>query len=53
MMNQSASNLVKHFGFEHYKLYLDAKKIHPIIEEIINTCDEPLRPSAIPIYVDC
>ncbi len=47
-----ASNLAKHFGFEHHKLYLDAKKTYPIIEEIICTSDEPFADSsAIPMYM--
>ncbi len=48
----SASNLAKYFGFEHNALYLDVKKIKPLIDEITATCDEPFADSsAIPTYM--
>ena len=47
-----ASELAKYFGFEHNKLYLDAKTTYPVIEEIISTSDEPFADSsAIPMYM--
>ena len=48
----NASKLAKHFGFEHNKLYLDEKKIDPIIDDILLSCDEPFGDSsAIPSYM--
>ena len=48
----NASNLAKYFGFEHNALYLDAKKVKPLIDEITATCDEPFADSsAIPTYM--
>ena len=50
--SENASKLAKYFGFEHNKLYLDAIKIYPVIEEIISTCDEPFADSSsIPMYM--
>ena len=47
-----ASELAKYFGFEHNKLYLDAKTTYPIIEQIIGTSDEPFADSsAIAMYM--
>ena len=44
--------MAKYFGFEHHKLYLDAKKTQTIIEEIIDASDEPFADSsAIPMHM--
>tara|TARA_B100001248_G_scaffold261398_1_gene252471 strand:- start:615 stop:2474 length:1860 start_codon:yes stop_codon:yes gene_type:complete len=49
---QSAKTLTKYFGFEHKPLYLDVKKIKPLIDEIIETCDEPFADSStIPTFM--
>ena len=49
---QSAKTLTKYFGFEHNPLYLDVKKIKPLIDEIIETCDEPFADSStIPTFM--
>ncbi len=48
----NASILAEYYGFEHQKLYLDAKNTYPIIEEILSTSDEPFADSSsIPMYM--
>ena len=50
--SHNAEQLAKYFGFEHHKLYLDAKQTQPIIEEIIDASDEPFADSsAIPMHM--
>ncbi len=42
----NAKKLTKYFGFEHNFLYLDTKKIIPLIDDISETCDEPFADSS-------
>ena len=42
----NAKILSKYFGFEHNALYLDTKKIKPLIDDISETCDEPFADSS-------
>ena len=42
----NAKILSKYFGFEHNFLYLDTKKIKPLIDDISETCDEPFADSS-------
>ena len=50
--SHNAAQLAKYFGFEHHKLYLDAKKTQASIEEIIDASDEPFADSsAIPMHM--
>ena len=50
--SHNAAQLAKYFGFEHHKLYLDAKQTLAIIEEIIDASDEPFADSsAIPMHM--
>ena len=47
-----AKKLTEYFGFEHNIIYLNQKKVNPLVNEIISTCDEPFADSgAIPSYM--